>query len=189
MLRDDGFDRHHAVTWQFRDLGPEAPVDDSRRQVEQQVDDPRLLAWEPVGGPQEGSQQLVDLLADAFQGSSSSKQGIEQRWAHGSISLGTGCSASVVRARSATMTISPDDATRRKRLLWRATHRGIKEMDLILGGYVRRNLEAFTSADIDKLEAIMNIPDQEMLSWATKQEVVPPEHASPLLLKILEHRQ
>ena len=81
------------------------------------------------------------------------------------------------------MTISPDDATRRKRLLWRATHRGIKEMDLILGGYVTRNLEAFTSADIDKLEAIMNIPDQEMLGWATKQEVVPPEHASPLLLK------
>ena len=87
------------------------------------------------------------------------------------------------------MTISPDDATRRKRLLWRATHRGIKEMDLILGGYVTRNLEFFTSADIDQLEAIMDIPDQEMLSWATRQEVVPPEQASPLLLKILEHRQ
>lgn len=87
------------------------------------------------------------------------------------------------------MTISPDDATRRKRLLWRATHRGIKEMDLILGGYVTRNLDAFSAADIDQLEAIMDIPDQEMLGWATKQEVVPEEYASPLLLKILEHRQ
>ena len=86
------------------------------------------------------------------------------------------------------MNFSPDDATRRKRLLWRATHRGIKEMDLILGGYVTRNLDAFSGADIDQLEAIMDIPDQEMLGWATKQEAVPPEHASPLLLKILGNR-
>ncbi len=87
------------------------------------------------------------------------------------------------------MTFTPDDATRRKRLLWRATHRGIKEMDLILGGYVTSHLATFSAADIDQLEAIMDIPDQEMLSWATKQEVVPPQLASPLLLKILEHRR
>ena len=86
------------------------------------------------------------------------------------------------------MTLPPDDATRRKRLLWRATHRGIKEMDLILGGFVTRNIDAFTAVELDRLEAIMNIPDQEMLGWATKQKPVPPEHASPLLMHILGHR-
>ncbi|WP_373505664.1 succinate dehydrogenase assembly factor 2 [Aestuariivirga sp.] len=83
---------------------------------------------------------------------------------------------------------SPSDIdVRRKRLLWRATHRGIKEMDLLLGGFVTRNLDAFTPAEIAELEAIMDIPDQEMLSWATKQEPVPPEHASGLLGRILEY--
>ena len=51
-------------------------------------------------------------------------------------------------------------------------------MDLILGGFVTRNLEGFTDAEIADLERIMDIPDQDMLSWATKQEPVPPEHAS-----------
>jgi antitoxin CptB len=86
------------------------------------------------------------------------------------------------------MTITPDDAIRRKRLLWRATHRGIKEMDILLGGFVTRHLEAFTAVDVAELEAIMEIPDQEMLSWATKQQPIPPQHDSPLLVRILDHK-
>ncbi len=82
----------------------------------------------------------------------------------------------------------PDDIeTRRKRLLWRATHRGIKEMDLILGGFVVSNLAAFSPAEISDLERIMDIPDQEMLAWATKQGDVPLEHVSPLLTRILAY--
>jgi len=85
------------------------------------------------------------------------------------------------------MTSPPDIDLRRKRLLWRATHRGIKEMDLILGGFVAANLGVFSADDIAELERIMEIPDQDMLSWATKQEPVPPEHASPLLTRILAY--
>jgi antitoxin CptB len=83
------------------------------------------------------------------------------------------------------MTPSPDIETRRKRLLWRATHRGIKEMDLILGGYVSGNLASFGHAEIAELERIMDIPDQDMLRWATKQAPVPGEHDSALLSRIL----
>ena len=85
------------------------------------------------------------------------------------------------------MTLSPETQIRLKRLLWRATHRGIKEMDLILGGFVTRNLDGFSEAEIADLERIMDIPDQDMLSWATKQADVPAEHASPLLARILAY--
>lgn len=81
-----------------------------------------------------------------------------------------------------------DEATRRKRLIWRATHRGIKEMDLILGGFVVHNLPSLDADDLLDLERIMDIPDQEMLAWATRQAPVPPEHASPLLSRILAFR-
>ena len=83
---------------------------------------------------------------------------------------------------------SDDDATRRKRLLWRATHRGIKEMDLILGGFVVRHIESFDAGQLSELEAIIDISDQEMLTWATKQAPIPAEHASPLLVQILDYR-
>jgi antitoxin CptB len=86
------------------------------------------------------------------------------------------------------MTSSPEDTIRRKRLLWRATHRGIKEMDLILGGFVTRHLDGFSGPEIGELERIMDIPDQDMLSWATLQAPVPAEHASDLLTRILAYR-
>ena len=82
---------------------------------------------------------------------------------------------------------NPSDDIRRKRLLWRATHRGIKEMDLILGGFVSRHLASFSAEDVAELERIMDIPDQDMLAWATKQTAVPPGLASPLLARILDH--
>ena len=84
------------------------------------------------------------------------------------------------------MISSPDLEFRRKRLLWRATHRGIKEMDLILGGFVTRNLGHFSADDVAELERIMDIPDQDMLAWATKQVPVPAEYASGMLTRIID---
>lgn len=84
--------------------------------------------------------------------------------------------------------ISGDDSIRRKRLLWRATHRGIREMDLILGGFVARHIAGLDSMQLDELEAIMDIPDQDMLAWATKQVPLPDGRGSPLMLRILDFR-
>ncbi len=86
------------------------------------------------------------------------------------------------------MTSAENPDVRRKRLLWRASHRGIKEMDLILGGFAKTRIAVMDEAELDELEAIIELPDQELLSWATKMAPVPAEHASELLLEILEHR-
>jgi antitoxin CptB len=77
---------------------------------------------------------------------------------------------------------------RRKRLLWRASHRGLKEMDLILGGFAKSRIGNMTITDLEALEAIIELPDQELLTWATKVTPVPQEHASPLLLEMLAFR-
>jgi antitoxin CptB len=77
---------------------------------------------------------------------------------------------------------------RRKKLLWRACHRGIKEMDLMLGGFTIARVAAMTEVELVALEAIIELPDRELLTWATGQVPVPPEHASPLLLEMLDFR-
>jgi len=86
------------------------------------------------------------------------------------------------------MTASENFDARRKRLVWRASHRGIKEMDLILGGFARARIAHMGESELAELEAIIELPDQELLSWATKTASVPAEHASPLLLEMLEQR-
>ena len=83
---------------------------------------------------------------------------------------------------------SDTNTTRRKRLLWRATHRGIKEMDIIFGGFVRHGLDQFTPQELDLLERMIALPDQELLSWATHVAPVPPAHDGPLLRALLAYR-
>jgi len=73
----------------------------------------------------------------------------------------------------------------RKRLLWRATHRGIKEMDILVGGYAQRNLATMGEAELTQFADLLEIPDQELLSWATKQSSVPLEQQSTMLEAML----
>lgn len=70
---------------------------------------------------------------------------------------------------------------RRRQLLWRATHRGIREMDLILGGFARARIRKMSAQELDALEAIIEIPDQLLFSWATGQSPVPVAQRSVLL--------
>ena len=76
----------------------------------------------------------------------------------------------------------------RKRLAWRASRRGIKEMDIIVGGYADAHLPTMSAKDLITFEALLEIPDQQLLSWVTRQEDVPTELRNPMLLAILAFR-
>jgi len=70
---------------------------------------------------------------------------------------------------------------RRRRLLFRANHRGTQENDLLIGGYVGPRLHALTEADLDALEAVMELPDVELTDWLTGRVPIPPGPHRPLL--------
>ena len=76
----------------------------------------------------------------------------------------------------------------RKRLLWRATHRGIKEMDILVGGYARVHLTEMNEAQLTLFAELLEIPDQDLLSWATKQSSVPLDQQSTILDSMLRFR-
>ena len=78
----------------------------------------------------------------------------------------------------------PRDNARRRRLLFRATHRGTFENDLLIGGFVRDHLDTLTEADIEALEALMELPDVDLADWLTGRRPIPPEDATPMLLRI-----
>jgi antitoxin CptB len=66
-----------------------------------------------------------------------------------------------------------DLENRKRRLVFRAWHRGIKELDLIFGNFIEANLEDFTDEDCHWFESIFEEQDQEILEWITKDENVP----------------
>lgn len=79
----------------------------------------------------------------------------------------------------------PLQETRRRRLLFRAEHRGTKEADLIIGGFVRRELAAFAPAELDELEAILDLPDVDLTEWLMGRSPVPEDARLPLLLRMV----
>jgi antitoxin CptB len=76
----------------------------------------------------------------------------------------------------------------RKRLLWRATHRGIKEMDLIAGGFAAARLPSMDNAQLQEFAGLLEIPDHDLLSWATQQAGIPDDVTSPLLRELVAFR-
>ena len=70
---------------------------------------------------------------------------------------------------------------RRKRLLFRAQRRGFKEVDLIFGTYATAHLAALDEAGLDRFEALLEAPDQEVYAWLRGAAPPPPEHDNDVL--------
>ncbi len=70
---------------------------------------------------------------------------------------------------------------RRKRILFRAQHRGTHENDLLIGGYVAPRIAAMDAAELDALEALMELPDVELADWLSGRRPIPDEVATPML--------
>jgi antitoxin CptB len=82
----------------------------------------------------------------------------------------------------------PDDVsdTKRRRLLFRATHRGTYENDLMIGGFVRAHISSLTEADMDALEVVMQIPDTDLADWLTGRVAIPAQEETPMLRRMRE---
>jgi len=82
-----------------------------------------------------------------------------------------------------------DIAVWRKRLRYRAWHRGIREMDLILGGYADSYAEQWTAADLGRYEALLEENDIDLLSWITGQRATPEDADGALIAAVAQFQR
>jgi len=61
---------------------------------------------------------------------------------------------------------------RRRRCLFRATHRGTKEMDWLLGRYAEARLAQVDEAGLALWEALVLVPDPQLHDWIMGVEAV-----------------
>ncbi|QHL91058.1 succinate dehydrogenase assembly factor 2 [Sphingomonas changnyeongensis] len=82
-----------------------------------------------------------------------------------------------------------DREIRLKRLGFRATHRGTKEADLLIGGFFERHSAGWTEAEIDWFEALMDEQDVDIMAWAIGTAEVPEAWRGPMMddLKKLDY--
>ena len=54
----------------------------------------------------------------------------------------------------------------------------------MIGGFVRANLGLFTEDELGAIEDILELPDVDLADWLTGRREIPPEDATPMLLRI-----
>jgi antitoxin CptB len=63
---------------------------------------------------------------------------------------------------------APDETSvRRRRILYRSSHRGTKELDFLLGGFVASRLEALGPEETARMEALLDEGDNDLFDWIT----------------------
>jgi antitoxin CptB len=73
---------------------------------------------------------------------------------------------------------------RRRRLLFRAWHRGLREMDLILGRFADATIAELSDAELDEYERLMERPDPELYGWITGEMPVPRDYDTDLFRRL-----
>lgn len=76
--------------------------------------------------------------------------------------------------------------TRRKRLRFRAWHRGMQEMDLLLGRFADARLATLSDVELDQFEVLLQCVDQDLYAWVTGAQPWPVELDNALTRQLTE---
>jgi antitoxin CptB len=80
----------------------------------------------------------------------------------------------------------PEDGLdlRRRRLHFRAWHRGLREVDLLLGRFADAHVGAFSEEELAAFEELLMLPDPDLLGWIVDPTAMPPSRYRPMLTRI-----
>lgn len=83
---------------------------------------------------------------------------------------------------------SADLPLRQRKALYRAWHRGTREMDLILGGFADGEISTMDDTELGEFELLLDQPDTEFMKWLTGELDVPPSLDTGLFRRIKAFR-
>lgn len=73
---------------------------------------------------------------------------------------------------------------RRRRLRFRAWHRGTREMDLVMGRFADAELASLPPVEVEELERLMEAPDRDVFSWVTGELAVPTNYDTAVFRRL-----
>ena len=79
---------------------------------------------------------------------------------------------------------------RRRRLLFRSWHRGMREMDLIMGRFADACIANLTDAELADYERLLEAPDPELYGWVAGDLAAPDAFDTALFRRLRDfHRR
>jgi antitoxin CptB len=80
-----------------------------------------------------------------------------------------------------------DVETRKKRILYRAHHRGTKESDVIVGGFFDARTAVLAPDQLDDADRVLDLLDADLMDWIIKKLPVPDAQRSTLLDELVAY--
>jgi antitoxin CptB len=79
---------------------------------------------------------------------------------------------------------SADLDVRRRRILFRAWHRGIREMDLLMGRFADAELGTMSDTDLAEFERLIEVPDPDLFRWLSGEAEVPENYETSVFRRL-----
>ena len=74
---------------------------------------------------------------------------------------------------------------RRRKLLFRAWRRGVREMDLIIGRFADAYIDKFDAKDLNDFEHLIEAPNADLYVWVTGSENAPAAYDTAVLATLI----
>ena len=57
----------------------------------------------------------------------------------------------------------------KRQIIYRSTHRGSREMDILLGNFVKKHIDEFNDSELKDLKQLLFIEDEIIYNWYFKK--------------------
>ena len=74
---------------------------------------------------------------------------------------------------------------RRRRLLFRAWRRGVRETDLIVGRFADAYIDKLDDGALDDFERLIEVPNASLYAWVVGSEIVPQDYDTDVLRQLI----
>jgi antitoxin CptB len=74
---------------------------------------------------------------------------------------------------------------RRRRLLFRAWRRGVRETDLIVGRFADAFIDKFDDTQLGDFERLIEVSNAELYAWVVGSEAVPSDYETTVLRQLI----
>ena len=74
----------------------------------------------------------------------------------------------------------------KKKIIYRSSHRGSKEMDILLGSFVKKHIDTLSDNDLCDLQKLLLIEDEILYRWyyeKNSNDIIPENSVTKLLKK------
>jgi antitoxin CptB len=74
---------------------------------------------------------------------------------------------------------------RKRKARFRAWHRGMREADLVIGGFADKHLAGFDESQLGLFETLLGESDGDIVKWITGEKQVPPHQDNDVVRRMI----